>query len=327
MKQGRFEWEHPPARKSRWVLWSLLVLLGGLVMGAWVTPVQVYALAPGALEPRGQLLRLTAPTSGRLTFVGLQSGESVQKGQHLFTLDGLGSSPEEARLQLETSRAQAEEAARTLAQVREQLAQRQRIAQLQTRLYTAGAIARVEYLEALENLRQSEAAVRVAEARVATLKAQTKALESRRTTRVFSPASGRVLSLSGHRTGESVMAGQILAEILPQDVPLVFKAYLPERERPKLRRGALAEVAWNAFPRQRFGTSRGTVIRISPTTVVYNNQAVYELEIALESLQLASAEGSRQVVPGMVGEARIVAARRSALSLFWDWVRGVNPWG
>ncbi len=327
MSQGRLEWELPPARKSRWVLWLLLLILGTLVVGAWLTPVQVYALAPGALEPRGQVLRVLAPSGGRLAYVGVQPGQLVQKGQRLYTLDGLGSSPEEARLQLQTAMAQAEEAVRTLAQVREQLAQRRRIAQIQTSLYQVGAIARVEYLEALENLRQAEAAVRVAEARVTTLRAQAQTLKSRRNIHLNSPATGRILTLSSHRAGEPVMAGQVLAEVLPQDVPLVFRAYLPERERPKLRAKAEAEVAWNAFPRQRFGTSRGTVERISPSTVVYNNQAVYEIEISLPSLTLSSAEGTRQVVPGMLGEARIVAARRSALSLLWDWVRGVNPWG
>ncbi len=327
MTGTNLEWEHPAPRKSRWVLWLLLALIGSLVGGAWLTPVQVYALAPGALEPRGQLLRLNTPASGRLTYIGLQPNQHVQRGSLLYILDGLGSSAEEARLQLEASHAQAEEAVRTLAQVREQLAQRDRIAKLQTKLYAAGAIARIEYLEAHEILRQSQAAVRVAEARVAGLQAQTQALNSRRSIKIISPVSGRVLLVQSHRKGETIASGQPLVDILPEDVPLVFRAYVPERERPKLRQGAATEVAWNAFPRLRFGLSKGRVNWISPSTLIQNNIAVYEVEIGLDSLWLESVEGKRQIMPGMTGEARVIAATRDALSLFWDWIRGVNPWG
>ncbi|MBO1438539.1 HlyD family efflux transporter periplasmic adaptor subunit [Meiothermus sp. CFH 77666] len=304
----------------------LLWLLLALVL-AWCTPVQVYALALGALQPKGEVVQVLAPSSGRLARFVLTPNRQVRKGELLLELDTLGLSPQEAQAQLQAAESQVEEARRALAQQQEILLQRQRLARLQAELYAVGGVARVEYQEAQDNLRQAQAAVQLAQARVRTALAQLATLRTRRSLRVYSPTQGQVLQAASLRAGEWVSAGQPLAQILLHDVPLVFRGYVPERERPKLREGARAEVAWNAYPRQRFGLSMGRVSRISPSTLVVSNTPVYEVEILLDSLELKSPEGVRRLLPGLAGEARVIAARRNLLSLLWDWIRGVNPWG
>nr|WP_243455298.1 HlyD family efflux transporter periplasmic adaptor subunit [Meiothermus sp. CFH 77666] len=294
---------------------------------AWCTPVQVYALALGALQPKGEVVQVLAPSSGRLARFVLTPNRQVRKGELLLELDTLGLSPQEAQAQLQAAESQVEEARRALAQQQEILLQRQRLARLQAELYAVGGVARVEYQEAQDNLRQAQAAVQLAQARVRTALAQLATLRTRRSLRVYSPTQGQVLQAASLRAGEWVSAGQPLAQILLHDVPLVFRGYVPERERPKLREGARAEVAWNAYPRQRFGLSMGRVSRISPSTLVVSNTPVYEVEILLDSLELKSPEGVRRLLPGLAGEARVIAARRNLLSLLWDWIRGVNPWG
>jgi HlyD family secretion protein len=327
MSFQRHEWERPAPRTTRFLLGLLLALVAVALVAGWLTPVQVWALAPGVLQPRGQVVQVLAPGSGRIVQFNLHPNRPVKKNELLLEIDTLGLSPQEAQAQIQAALAQTEEARRTLAQVEEQLRQRERVARLQAKLYAVGAIARIEHLEAQENLRQSQAAVRVAEARVDSARAQLAVLQTRRSLRVYSPATGRVLQTAGLRVGEVVSTGQSLGQILPEDVPLVFRGYVIERERPKLREGAPAEVAWNAFPRQRFGLSQGTVTRISASTVLVNNIPVFEVEVALASLELNSPEGTRQLLPGLAGEARVVAAERNVLNLLWDWIRGVNPWG
>lgn len=326
MSSKRFDWEQPAPRNSRALLWLILAWVVVALALAWRTQVQVYALAQGTLQPKGEVVRVLAPSSGRLVGFAPTPNRWVRKGELLLELDTLGLSPQEAQAQLRAAESQVEEAQRVLAQQQEILFQRQRFARLQAELYAAGGVARIEYQEAQDNFRQAQLAVQVAQARVKTALAQLATLRTRHKLRVYSPTQGQVLQAASLRVGAWVSAGQLLAQILPHDVPLVFLGYVLERERPKISEGAPAEVSWNAYPRQRFGLSMGTVTRISPSTLLVNQAPVYEVEIRLTSLKLQSPEGARQLLPGLVGEARLIAARRSLLSLFWDWIRGLNPW-
>jgi hypothetical protein len=51
----------------------------------------------------------------------------------------------------------------------------------------------------------------------------------------------------------------------------------------------------------------------------------YALEIRFAALKLEGPLGNRPLLPGMTAEARVIAATKPALGLFWDWLRGVNP--
>lgn len=142
---------------------------------------------------------------------------------------------------------------------------------------------------------------------------------------VRSPVSGKVARLLLRYDGEIIAQGQPLAEILPESVPMVFRAQARESDRPKLRILAEAEVAWNGDPRQKFGVSRGRVIGISPTSHLNGKVPVYEVEIRLEDLSLRGPSGVKMVFPGMAGEARVISSKKTVLQLFVDWLRGVDP--
>jgi hypothetical protein len=39
-------------------------------------------------------------------------------------------------------------------------------------------------------------------------------------------------------------------------------------------------------------------------------------------LDLPSLEGRQPLLVGLAGEARVLSARKKAIELFWDWIRG-----
>jgi len=128
-------------------------------------------------------------------------------------------------------------------------------------------------------------------------------------------------TLSVERTGAVVGAGSRIAEILPDGVPLVLRGYVTEADRPKLQQGAVAEVSWNAYPRQKYGFTTGRVTGIAS---VSSNQ--YEVLISFSRLELRGESfGVRSLLPGTTAEARAIATSKTALAMLWDWVRGVNP--
>lgn len=36
--------------------------------------------------------------------------------------------------------------------------------------------------------------------------------------------------------------------------------------------------------------------------------------------------GRRTLLPGMLGEAHVLSGQKTILTLFWDWLRGADPW-
>jgi HlyD family secretion protein len=152
---------------------------------------------------------------------------------------------------------------------------------------------------------------------------------------IHAPVTGLLTRLVIRGNAQMVPAQARLAEILPDGVPLEFRAALPESERPKVRAGARAEISWNGFPRSQFGVTTGKVIAISPISSTASSRTgsggsanaapSFELHIALDRLEIARSNG-RRAVPGLAGEVRVIANRKTALELAWDWLRGLNPW-
>lgn len=63
--------------------------------------------------------------------------------------------------------------------------------------------------------------------------------------------------------GQSVVAGQSLALLRPEDSPLVAELYAPTRAMGFLRRGQSVRLRYQAFPYQKFGQQPGTVLSVS----------------------------------------------------------------
>ncbi|RIH88197.1 Hemolysin secretion protein D, chromosomal [Calidithermus roseus] len=319
------DWENPHPRTARLTLWLMMAMVIAAIAWASLTQIQVYALVSGSLEPKGRLIEVTAPLSGRVTKVQLQRWGHVKAGELLAEIDSVGASAEETESQRQNLLAQVREKESALALARTDLIERRRIAVQQRLLWEGGATSRNAYEEATANLARAKRALEQITAQIAALRAQLEVLDVRRKVEIRAPVDGRVAQLEVRHPGVQVSTGQVLLQILPEGVPLVFRGYVLERERPKVRVGAEAEVAWNSYPRQKYGVSHGKVLGVSPTTTALEalrGQSVYEVEIGLDSLKI----GEQTILPGMAGEARALATKKTALALFWDWVRGVNPW-
>ena len=319
-------WERPFNQGARLTFWLLLACVVAAVVWAALAKVQVYALTRGVLEPKGKMLVLAAPAAGRIVAVNAELWGEVTPGQALFELDAVGSDKAQSELQLAAKRAQLEEAQRSLALSQETLAQAERVYAQKATLWQAQAIPKNELLEAEEALAQAREALGQAQARLSATDLEGQQLEHDLKVGISSPEAGHVATLNVRHVGKVVSYGETLAEVLPQDVPLVFKAYARESDRAKIEAGARAEIAWNSFPRQKYGVTSGKVLGISPTSTDQDGQMVYEVEIGLNTLTINSSSKQLPILPGMAGEARIISARQSALSLLWDWLRGANPW-
>ncbi|MGL4610720.1 MAG: efflux RND transporter periplasmic adaptor subunit [Trueperaceae bacterium] len=319
-----YTWEKPFSRSFRFTFWLLLALVIAAVMWAYVAHKQIYIVARGSLEPKGQVITLATPVAGRVVAVHVEPWEDVQGGEVLFELDALGTNEEQSDLELAKREAELTETLHAVAIAEEDVVQQTRLFTQNKELWDAGALAKNDYLVAEENLRKAQETVAQLKARLESNQLAKKQSEGERRIFVKSETSGRVSELAVRSSGAVVSYGEPLAHVLPENVPLIFRAFISEASRPRLQVGSKAEIAWNGLPRQKYGVTPGEVSAVSPTVSVQDGQALYEIEIRARGLELSYQDKKETVLPGMAGEVRIISKNQRVLFLIWDWLRGVR---
>jgi multidrug efflux pump subunit AcrA (membrane-fusion protein) len=318
------EWERPRPQGARLSLWLMGAGLAMAVLWAASSQVQVYASLTGRLEPKGQMARLQAPTAGRVLAVYVRPWSQVRAGQALFLLDALAMDAQSGAFQLQNQRAAVREAEEAEAAQQETERLKSARAKDQAALYAVGAIPRVEAEIAQSEARQAVLVLRQASSRLKTARLTLARFQQQQQLVVRAPVSGQLALLAVQRPGEMVQQGMVLAEVLPSGTPLVFRALVPESERPKVSIGVPAELSWNSYPRQKYGNSQGWVTGVAPMSEVApgSNASGYQVEVTMQP----SPNFKPRLRAGMLGEARAISHRKSALALLWDWLRGLNPW-
>lgn len=136
---------------------------------------------------------------------------------------------------------------------------------------------------------------------------------------IYSPVSGTVTSMQVGHIGEVVQPGQTLAEIAPQDSPLILLASLPDREAGFVKKGMSVQVKFDAFPYQDYGIISGKVVGIS-LDAKQDKQlgAVYEVRVELERNYVTANQKTIQFKAGQTATADIVLRRRRIVDLLLD---------
>lgn len=320
-----YQWEEPLHRLPRLMLWFLGLVVVCAVVWAALAQVRVSAIVHGTLAPKTQPLQVNTSIAGRVVTNRVQLWQKVKKGDLLLAVDALGRDSQDAALQLSIQQNAATQARQEIAQAEIDLTEKQRHESSTRKLYDIGGISQAEMDTASSAVRSAQAALLQARTKLSSAQAQLKLLNLNQQVRIYSPIDGQVMQLSDLHVGQTLSAGQSVISILPAGVPMVFKGNADERDRPKLRSNAQVQIAWNGYPRQKYGVSSGTLYGVSPTSEVSTTgQVSYQVEVQLPQDQLSIK--NRPLVPGMVGEAQVMSGKRTVLQLFWDWVRGADPW-
>ncbi|WP_413167420.1 HlyD family efflux transporter periplasmic adaptor subunit [Capilliphycus salinus ALCB114379] len=128
---------------------------------------------------------------------------------------------------------------------------------------------------------------------------------------IFAPVDGYISTLNVSNTGEVVQPGQNIAEILPENTPLVLSASMPSKDAGFIKVGMSVNVKFDAYPYQDYGIIEGTVSSISPDTKIEPNQPpVYQLEIELEQNYVLENQEEVAFKPGQTATADIIIRQR-----------------
>jgi HlyD family secretion protein len=203
------------------------------------------------------------------------------------------------------------------------------VARLQAALTQKEAEARRIQLESQQQIQQLEVDITQLKAKIAETKnllttAKTK-LQQRY---LYAPIDGVVSSLNVRNKGEVVQPGQTLAEIAPQNAPLVLSASLPNREAGFVKVGMPVQIKLEAYPYQDYGVISGKVTSISPDAKLDERLGlVYRVKVELDRNYVTDNNRHVQFKAGQTGSADIMLRRHRIADILLDPIRQLQKGG
>lgn len=143
---------------------------------------------------------------------------------------------------------------------------------------------------------------------------------------VKAPVAGLVASRLVE-VGQAVQTGQPLLSLLPQGSELQAQLLVPSRAIGFIEPGDKVLLRYQAYPYQKFGQSKGRVLRISRSAInplestafsgnASGSEPLYRVQIALESQHILAYGKAESLLPGMALEAEILGERRK----LYEWL-------
>ena len=153
-------------------------------------------------------------------------------------------------------------------------------------------------------------------------------------TRITATADGIISKLNLRNSGQTVPAGQEIAQIVPSDAPLEIKAAVALQDKNKLKQGQKIQMRVSACPYPDYGTLKGQVKMISPDAIAPQGNAAnasdttsanqkmaavsafYGVTIEPESLSLGREKHQCALQLGMEGTVDIISREETVMQFF-----------
>jgi membrane fusion protein len=150
-------------------------------------------------------------------------------------------------------------------------------------------------------------------------------VNGRRAYVIRAPTAGRVATLQATE-GQAADPRHLQLEIVPRDSSLQAELFFPTRAFGFVHPGQEIRILYDVFPYQKFGTYRGSIIKVSRTILTGNDtvgpislkEPAYRVTAALERPDI-DAHGQRiPLQPQMLLRADVILERRSLMSWLLD---------
>ena len=135
---------------------------------------------------------------------------------------------------------------------------------------------------------------------------------------VRAPAAGTVQGFIGLGAGATVIAGQSLGYVSPDD-RLLVETYISPKDIGLLQVGQPARLQIDAYPYTQWGLLDGIVENVAADATASGQQAAFRVMVRPAALTLHLANGATGVLrKGMTLTARFVVARRTLLQVLYE---------
>jgi hemolysin D len=139
---------------------------------------------------------------------------------------------------------------------------------------------------------------------------------------IRSPIDGILFQLPIDKPGAVVQPGQLIAQIAPQNVPLVLRADMPSQESGFLEVGMPVQIKFDAYPYQDYGTVKGQVTWVSPNSKITQTPQgaiqTFELEVTLDRFHIQTKDKQIALTPGQTATAEVIVRQRRVIDFLLD---------
>ncbi|MEG3899328.1 MULTISPECIES: HlyD family efflux transporter periplasmic adaptor subunit [unclassified Microcoleus] len=211
-------------------------------------------------------------------------------------------------------------------QLTEQLAE---VDRLEAEAASKQAAARQTQLEKEQKIQQLEMELNQLKSKIAETQTQLAQAKNKLTQRfLYAPVSGVISTLNVHNTGEVVQPGQTIAEMTPNQAPLVLEVSLPNREAGFVKTGMPVQVKFDAFPYQNYGVIPGKVVSISPDAKTDERLGVvYRVEVSIDRDSVTANNQTWKLKAGQTATAEIVIRQHSIADILLDPLKQLQKGG
>jgi len=131
---------------------------------------------------------------------------------------------------------------------------------------------------------------------------------------IIAPVSGYVNSLNVNTIGETVASAQELVTIVPDNTPLEMLCYVKNMDISDIREGMEAEIKLDAYSYNKYGTVKGTVKYVSPSSFVSDSMG----NVYLVKIELNNNNSNIELISGLSGSVEIKTDKRTVLEYFMN---------
>jgi hemolysin D len=150
---------------------------------------------------------------------------------------------------------------------------------------------------------------------------------------VRSPENGIIFQLPLKKSQAFVQAGQLIAHIAPQGLPLILKAQVSSQQIGQMKTGMPVKMKFDAYPFQDYGVVPGRLRWISPDSKTVDlgqgqgQVEVFELEVDLKQHYIKSAEKRINLTPGQTATVETIIRQRRIIDFILDPFRQLQKGG
>lgn len=187
-------------------------------------------------------------------------------------------------------------------------------------LQQAGTLALLRNQQQLKDLQTKISAI---ESQIAQTKSQIVSLKLQLQQRIVrSPVDGMIFDLPIDKPGSVVQPGQRIAQIAPENTPLILKAEMPSTQSGFLKEGMPVKIKFDAYPFQDYGVVTGRVDWVSPDSkVTQTNRGStqnFELTISLDRPYIQSGDKRIPLTAGQTATAEVIIRQRRVSDYILD---------
>lgn len=131
---------------------------------------------------------------------------------------------------------------------------------------------------------------------------------------ITAPVSGYVNSVGVNTLGETVTSAQQLVTIVPDNTPNEMICYVKNTDIADVELGMEAEIKLEAYPYNKYGTVKGTVKYISPSS--FANEQLGSVYIV--KLEIDDSNENINIISGLSGAVEVKTDKRTVMDYFLE---------